>query len=53
MRRQFCSDWEKINLCNECSYAYKGGSCINEIIADAFFFKSNGRDQVKSLGYVD
>lgn len=53
MRRQFRSDWEKINLCNECSYAYKGGSRINEIITDAFFFKPKDRDQVRSLGYVD
>jgi radical SAM protein with 4Fe4S-binding SPASM domain len=37
-RRQFQSDWEGIPLCNGCSYAYKGGSCIDEIIADAAFF---------------
>ena len=39
IRRQFRSDWERIHLCNECSYAYEGGSCIDEIIADAFFFE--------------
>lgn len=39
MRRQFRIDWEGMPQCRECSYAYKGGSCIDEIIADAFFFK--------------
>lgn len=37
-RKQFRSDWQKIPLCNQCSYAYVGGSCIDEIIADALFF---------------
>ncbi len=27
MRNQFRKDWEKINFCHECSYAYKGGNC--------------------------
>jgi len=40
LRRQFRSNWEQIGLCNECSYAYEGGSCIDEIIADAIFFPS-------------
>ncbi len=38
MRRQFKTDWEKISLCAECSYAYKGGNLRCETIADAFFF---------------
>jgi radical SAM protein with 4Fe4S-binding SPASM domain len=38
IRRQFRSDWEGIALCNQCSYAYEGGSCIDEIIAEAHFF---------------
>jgi len=38
MRRQFHRDWKKLNFCCECSFAYKGGNCINEIIVDANFF---------------
>lgn len=39
MRRRFKSDWGKINMCSNCSYAYKGGNCNNEIIAEAVFKK--------------
>jgi len=39
VRRQFRANWEKIALCKECSFAYEGGSCIDEIIAEAHFFK--------------
>ena len=39
LRRQFRSDWESIALCNPCSFAYEGGSCIDEIIAEAHFFE--------------
>jgi len=39
LRRQFRADWERIDLCNHCSFAYEGGSCIDEIIAEAHFFK--------------
>jgi len=39
LRRQFRANWEKIPLCNQCSFAYEGGSCIDEIIAEALFFK--------------
>ena len=49
MRNQFRKDWEKINFCSECSYAYKGGNCEREAIADAFFFNPKGPDQVKHL----
>ena len=38
LRRQFRRDWEKLPLCRECSYAYKGGNCGREIIAEALFF---------------
>ncbi|MFC1658838.1 radical SAM/SPASM domain-containing protein [Candidatus Omnitrophota bacterium] len=41
MRRQFRNNWEKLDPCNQCSYAHEGGSCIDEHIADAFFFKQN------------
>jgi radical SAM protein with 4Fe4S-binding SPASM domain len=39
IRRRFRADWEDIPLCKECSYAYEGGSCIDETIAEAFFYK--------------
>lgn len=38
MRRRFRNNWEQINLCNECSYAYVGGDCSCETIAEAFFY---------------
>jgi radical SAM protein with 4Fe4S-binding SPASM domain len=37
-RRQFRTDWEKMAPCCTCTYAYEGGSCIDEIISDAVFF---------------
>jgi radical SAM protein with 4Fe4S-binding SPASM domain len=40
VRRQFRSDWEQIPLCYHCSYAYEGGSCIDETIADAHFYET-------------
>ncbi len=42
MRSQFRTDWEKINFCRECTYAYKGGNCAREAIADTFFFNPKG-----------
>jgi radical SAM protein with 4Fe4S-binding SPASM domain len=39
LRRQFRSDWESIPLCDSCSFAYEGGSCIDEIIAEASFLE--------------
>lgn len=41
IRKKFRSHWEDIDLCAGCSYAYEGGSCIDEIIAGAFYFTSN------------
>lgn len=41
MRRQFRSDWSKIQLCCNCSYTYEGGSCIDETIADIVFLNKN------------
>ena len=38
LRRQFRADWNQIPLCRECSYAYEGGDCSHEIIAEAMFF---------------
>jgi len=57
MRRQFRSNWEELQLCRNCSYAYEGGSCWNETIAEVFFDPKLGKmfsrpdvpDRVKSL----
>jgi radical SAM protein with 4Fe4S-binding SPASM domain len=38
LRRQFRSDWNQVPLCRECSYAYEGGDCSHETIAEAVFF---------------
>jgi radical SAM protein with 4Fe4S-binding SPASM domain len=40
-RRQFRADWEKMAPCCACTYAYKGGSCIDEIISDVVFFNEH------------
>jgi radical SAM protein with 4Fe4S-binding SPASM domain len=37
MRRQFRTDWERIGLCRDCSYAYVGGSCVLDTVRDASF----------------
>ena len=37
MRRQFRENWSDIHLCGGCSYAYEGGSCATETIADVTF----------------
>jgi MoaA/NifB/PqqE/SkfB family radical SAM enzyme len=37
LRRQFRSDWEGLRLCCNCSYAYEGGSCWDETIAEVYF----------------
>ncbi|MGD0827050.1 MAG: radical SAM protein [Desulfobaccales bacterium] len=42
LRRQFRGNWEKLRLCRECTYAYAGGDCSRENIAEAFFFPSQG-----------
>lgn len=38
MRSQFRRAWEKHPFCNECTYAYEGGSCYNESVRDPYFF---------------
>ena len=48
LRRQFRRDWEELPLCRDCSYAYEGGNCYNQIISDAFFFNTQDRDQRSS-----
>ena len=39
LRRQFRQDYRQIGLCAGCSYAFKGGCCGNETIAEAHYFK--------------
>ena len=43
LRRQFHEDWNRLPRCSECSYAYEGGSCSHEIIAEAVFFPKPNR----------
>ncbi|MBP1684213.1 MAG: radical protein [Deltaproteobacteria bacterium] len=38
LRRQFRKDWSQIPLCGQCTYAFEGGACRNETIAEAIFF---------------
>jgi radical SAM protein with 4Fe4S-binding SPASM domain len=38
LRRQFRDDWEQMPRCNDCSYAWEGGSCNCETISEAIFY---------------
>ena len=38
MRSRFRRNWEEISFCRDCSYAYEGGSCYDEMIAEAIYF---------------
>jgi radical SAM protein with 4Fe4S-binding SPASM domain len=38
LRRRFRSGWQEIPLCTDCTYAYKGGDCSRETIAEATFY---------------
>lgn len=38
LRSEFRADWNRVPLCRECSYAYEGGDCAHETIAEAVFF---------------
>jgi radical SAM protein with 4Fe4S-binding SPASM domain len=41
MRRRLRENDKTNYFCHECSYAYEGGNCIDEIITDAVFFDQN------------
>ncbi len=41
MRRKFRRDWERIGLCTECTYAYKGGDCSRETMSEVIFLNGN------------
>ncbi|MGA7877895.1 MAG: radical SAM protein [Desulfoferrobacter sp.] len=43
LRERFRRDYRDVELCSKCSYAFEGGSCATEIIAEAHFF--TGTDQ--------
>jgi radical SAM protein with 4Fe4S-binding SPASM domain len=36
VRRSFRQDWEKIPICQGCTYAYKGGNLISETVINPF-----------------
>jgi radical SAM protein with 4Fe4S-binding SPASM domain len=37
LRSQYRINYEKIEFCNECTYAYAGGNCYGESIAEVYF----------------
>ena len=45
LRFQFRKGWRKLPLCGDCSYAYEGGNCFNQTIAEAFFFNPESHSQ--------
>ena len=40
IRRRFHYDWKNIDICRNCSFAFEGGYCPLEGIAETFFFNS-------------
>jgi radical SAM protein with 4Fe4S-binding SPASM domain len=38
MRRQFRDSWSRMPRCADCSYAWKGGDCSHEAIAESIFY---------------
>ena len=38
MRRQFRDNWRQMPRCGDCSYAWDGGSCSHEVIAESIFY---------------
>jgi radical SAM protein with 4Fe4S-binding SPASM domain len=39
LRRQFRDDWDLMPRCSYCTYAWEGGSCSHEAIAEAIFYR--------------
>ena len=37
MRDQFLEDWRELPACRHCSFAYEGGSCVDETIVGTFY----------------
>jgi radical SAM protein with 4Fe4S-binding SPASM domain len=52
LRREFRSNWEGLQLCRNCSYAYEGGSCWNETIVEVYFSPRH-RDVFRGVAQVD
>lgn len=42
-RRRFRKDYQLINICSECSYAFEGGSCSTDVIVESHFFNKAAR----------
>lgn len=40
MRARFRRDWQQIDICSRCTYAYEGGN-YTDIVADTWFFPEN------------
>jgi radical SAM protein with 4Fe4S-binding SPASM domain len=40
LRRRFRNDWERLSMCRDCSYAYEGGDCGRDTVAEAVFYTS-------------
>ena len=38
MRRQFRDNWSRMPRCRDCSYAWEGGDCSHETIAESIFY---------------
>ena len=45
VRHLFQKDYQKLNLCAGCTYAFKGGSCATETIAKVHFFNNSVKYQ--------
>ena len=52
MRRQFRDDWTQMPRCGDCSYAWEGGTCSHETIAESIFYpKEHGEwGKVRGVG---
>jgi len=38
LRSRFRKSWREVEMCGFCSYAFEGGACSTEIVAEAIFF---------------
>lgn len=38
LRRRFRADWRSVEMCGHCSFAFEGGSCTDETIADVTLY---------------
>ena len=47
MRRQFRDNWPQMPRCGDCSYAWEGGSCSHETIAESIFYRTGRTGAVR------